>query len=284
MMRGLGYRPDPFDPRDRSASKALRVTSAPARVPRSRFTKTLDQGGLGSCTTNAAAQAVRAEMLREFVREGWSLEEAQKRVEFLSRLWGYYFARAITHDTGEDTGTYIRNVFKVLAKLGFPFESVWPYSDDASREGRFRKMPGADAVRQAYDRRVRADNAQLAVVSYSRITSAGNVRVAEVKKALSEREGRLVVFGTSVTNAFCTDMSANGGKPIEPPTNGKDIAGGHAMVWGGYDEDGPDTLNSWGDEFGDDGWFKMSWDYVAWDATQDLWVVESAPLFHAGLV
>jgi hypothetical protein len=73
-------------------------------------------------------------------------------------------------------------------------------------------------------------------------------------------------------------MTANDGKLIDPPI-GLQIAGGHAMAWGGYDANGVDTLNSWGEEYGDKGWLRMSWDYVTWQRTSDLWIVERAPIY-----
>lgn len=273
---GLGYRPDPFDHRDHDALKVIRTAVPPSSVPRSKLTKTLNQGGLGSCTCNAAGQAVRAAEIQLLIDKGATLEAAQKTSEFFSRLFAYYLARAVTHDTGEDAGTYIRLVFQVLNHFGFPPESAWDYSDDSDPQtGKFAKMPSSEAFRRAFDQRLAAENGGTTVVKYSRIPGVGYERVDNVKRA--HGDGRLVVFGTLVSNQFCTDMSANGLKPIDPPTDGN-YAGGHAMVTGGHDEKGADVLNSWSEEFGDGGWCKFSWDYIAWDQTTDLWIVERAPL------
>ena len=279
-MNGLGYRPDPPDERDHDAMKVVRLATAPASVPRSRLTRTLDQGGLGSCTTNAVAQAVRVAEIKQLVETGaMTLEDAQASVEFLSRLFPYYLARALHHETQEDSGTFIRYVFQILNTFGFPPESVWPYSDDANPDtGRFALMPSGDSFRRAFDQRLAAEAGGSTVVHYSRVPGTSYDRVDNVKRALAEE--RLVVFGTQVSRPFCSDGSANGGKPIDPPQI--DLAGGHAMVWGGYTAEGPDTLNSWGEAFGDGGWFRMSWDYVAWDRTQDIWIVERAPLISGG--
>lgn len=290
MIGGLGYKPSPPDTRDYDAAPFL-LKAAPAppeRVARSKFTRTLNQGRLGSCTTNAAAQAVRAQMVIQLVTawtaQGMSFEaalsRAQMEVEFLARLFPYYFARSITHDQGEDTGTFIRFVFQVLNKFGFPYESKYPYSDDTDpKTGKFARMPDSNAIRLAFDQRLKAEAAGVNPVKYSRILSTGYDRVMDVQRAIAAN--KLVVFGTPVTNKFASDGSANGGKPIDPPTNMKDIAGGHAMVWGGYSPSGVDTLNSWGDGYGDLGWFMMSWDYVAWSETHDLWIVDHAPDWDA---
>lgn len=279
-MRGLGYRPDPPDARDHDALKVIQTPSPPPSVPRSTLTKTLDQGGLGSCTVNAVAQAVRVAEIKQLVESGaMALDDARSVVEFLARLFPYYLARALHHETQVDSGTYIRFIFQVLNTFGFPPESAWPYDDDANPEtGPFARMPSGESFRRAFDQRLAAEAGGSSVVKYSRIYGSGYQRVDNVRRALAEE--RLVVFGTQVSNEFCGDSSANGGRPIDPPT--RDIAGGHAMVWGGYDETGADTLNSWSESFGDGGWFKMSWDYVASDMTHDLWIVERAPLISGG--
>jgi hypothetical protein len=275
-VRGLGYRVDPPDARDHDALKLIRASAPPPSAPRSKYTKTLDQGGLGSCTCNAAAQAVRCEEIKALVASGrFTLEQAQEIVEFAARLFWYYLARAISKEQHVDGGTFIRFVFQVANTFGFPPESAWSYSDDADpRTGKFASMPDSNAFRRAFDQKLASESGGSPVVQYARIASTGYARVDDVKRALADEH--LVVFGTDVSNKFCGDMSGNGGNPIDPPTG--DIAGGHAMVWGGYDAHGADTLNSWSEEFGDGGWCKFSWDYVASARTTDLWIVKKAPL------
>lgn len=298
MTRALGWRADPFDFRDKDAGQLLSIApvkALPLVVGRSPFTKVLQQGGLGACTCNAAAQIVRAAELAALVerdRLAWlaggnmaqdfnlsaSLAHWQGLVEFFSRLMAYYLARAAMHQTGIDAGTYLRLVFKILNTFGFCPESVWQYSDNADpRTGAFAKMPSGEAFRQAYDQRLAADAAGVAIVEYARIPETGHARVDACKRAMAD--GFLIGFGTDVTEDFCEDMGANDGKPIDPPSTTAKIAGGHALTMGGYNQDGPDILNSWGKEFGDQGWFRMTWDYVAWSRTSDLWICKRVPLF-----
>jgi len=276
VSHGLGYIIDTPDDRDHNALKAIKTSTAPYSVARSILTRTLDQGGLGSCTCNAAGQAIRAAEISALMAAGMGLEDAQATIEFMSRLFPYYFARAISHETQIDAGTMIRFVFMVLNTFGFCRESMWGYSDDSDpRTGKFAKMPSGAAVRAAYDQCLTAAGDK--VVHYARIASTGNARVNDVKRAIAD--GHLVVFGTSVTEAFCADMTANSMLPMAPPKVTDKIAGGHAMVWGGYHGDDFDTLNSWGEGYGDGGWFKMSAEYVAAPETSDLWIVQRAPLF-----
>lgn len=276
-MRGLGYLPDPPDPKDHDATPHLRALATPDVVARSPYTQTLDQGGLGSCTANAAGQAVRADQMRQLVEiHGQSLPDVQRVLDFPSRLFAYRLALAMDAGTIEDRGTYIRNIFKVYNEVGFPPERAWSYSDAAGDDAKFRQMPDSEAFRQAFDQKSLAMNGGNALVTYRRITSTGYDRVDDIKRA--HGGGKLVVFGTQVSQHFCADMGANGGKPIDPPI-GERIAGGHALVSGGHNTEGPDVLNSWGWSYGDAGWCRFSWDYMMWDKTTDLWVVETAPLY-----
>ena len=208
-----------------------------------------------------------------------SIARAQVALEFWSRLFPYYLARAYDHTTKEDAGTNIRTIFRAVNKFGFCAESAWPYDDNTDPKNGptpFSQMPPANAFRLAYDQRLSADNLQANVIDYARITETGDARINAIKLASSQRH--LIVFGTTVSEEFCGDMSANNGKPIAPPGPGATIAGGHAMSIGGYDADGAHIINSWSEAFGQRGWCKFAWEYMAWSQTTDLWIVRRAPL------
>lgn len=285
--RSCGWIPDPYDARDQDAVKLLASgpTTVPASADNHDLVKVIDQGALGSCTANGTAQAIRAAEIVEQVEQAVARGEdpvtalllAQASTPFMSRLFAYFLARAWEGTTLQDAGTYIRLIFASLNKYGFCSEDVWPYSDDTDpKTGAFARMPPAEAYRQAYDQRDSLVNKDAGLLSYSRITATGNSRVDAIKLAVSKRY--LIVFGTLVTNHFCSDMSANGGKPIDPPTNKVGIAGGHAMCIGGYDAQGAKIVNSWSEQFGDNGWCTFSWDYMMWPETTDLWIVKRSPL------
>ena len=260
-MRGLGYLPDPQKQvaEDWSATELLGAGSiAREASARHLVTDIFDQGALGSCTANAAMQAVHASHLKQ---------GAPAETPYGSRLFAYYFARATHHETANDSGTWLRAVFECLNKFGFCPESLWPYED--GNPGRFQRVPNMAAVRAAFD--------QHAPTQYRRIYETGYERVEVIKRAIMAQH--LVCFGTQVTQAFCDDRGANNGNPIDPPANGAPLAGGHAMCVGEYTEKDAGIVNSWGRGFGQDGWFRMSWDYIVWNRTADLWIVESAPRF-----
>ena len=300
-----GWIPDVPDARDRDARLTL-LKAVPPPPPSARnddLVKVVDQARLGACTVHGAGQAVRAAQLLEVVevaRKAWvdgskdpstfdaaaTLAAAQSRVPFWSRLFMYFLARAFDGDTANDDGTQIRLVFQAANKFGYPAESAWSYDDDSSRGAKFSRMPPAESFREAFDQRLDMANTDANLIDYSRITSTGDARVLDIQAAVAARH--LVVFGTNVTEAFCSDGSANGGLPIHVPKSSDPIAGGHAVCVGGYDADGAEIINSWSTSYGGGGptnlppgWFKFGWDYMKWSQTSDLWIVRRAPMLPA---
>jgi C1A family cysteine protease len=238
----------------------VKVSTRPPSVNlRHLILSILDQSNLGSCVTNAGAQAIRGALVAAGVAAP----------ELLSRLFAYYYARALSPgNTQVDSGTQIRCFFDVIRKIGFCPEAAWPY--DTSR---FAKMPAASAARAAFD--------QKTSFGYYSIASTGVKRIEDICTALAG--GHLVVFGTLVGDAFA---GYTAGAPALIPPSGK-ILGGHALVVDGY-KPGPsydtldfDIVNSWGPEWGVGGCCVMSDAYLAWGETRDLWIVEQAPPFSA---
>lgn len=267
IVRSLGWKKDrpkaPGETPDRLARAKLSADPPPpAASCLPLISDILDQGHLGSCTANAVAQAIRAAMNRLGVFEP----------ALASRLFLYFLARAYDHDTANDDGTFIRNVLQAAVKWGFPPESVWPYSDDASEGAPFRKMPGISVFMEAIDQ-----SKKMGAAEYYRIDSQGQDRIDDVKRAIAA--GHCVVFGTDVSDDFCSNQLGAG--PIPPPI-GKSIAGGHALTIAGYDAAGVDIVNSWGTGWGASGLCRFSWDYITWDHTDDLWIVSIVPVWMKG--
>lgn len=218
--------------------------------------KVLDQGQLGSCVSNATAQALRMRL----VAQGVSAPPLP------ARLMIYYLARAVDHATSVDAGTYPRVAMEILNKFGFAPESLWPYSDknDSSAKDPFKLMPTMEVFQAAFD--------QHAPTKYVRITSSGNQRLVDLKTAIAG--GFPVIFGCNVSEAFCQgDFDAS--KPLDPPA-AKDSAGGHCMIFEGYDGDDLTVLNSWSEDFGEKGRIKFSPKYLA--ACDDLWAIDHTPV------
>jgi C1A family cysteine protease len=254
------WKPDKPSLKDWPAAPILRaakMVTLPERVKLDRLiVDILDQGSIGSCTANAVAQGLRAAM----VRLGFLAPP------LTSRLFLYYFARAMIGTTQEDSGANIRNLFDVIRKLGFCPESAWPYYDDAMT---FKILPDAGATRLAFD--------QLGGLGYFRIDSTGAERVADVRAALAAEY--TVIFGTQVSNKFA-EFTA-GSAPLQPPGPGETILGGHALLIDGYDLVAGtfDIVNSWGSAWGADGWCRFTNAYIASSQSADFWIIETTPNF-----
>ena len=276
----LGNRPSKTDHRDHEALKLLSIekTSTPPKSATVRpNVLVLDQGQLGACTTNATAQALHVEEVKDLVAGGKTLEAALTS-PFMSRLFAYYLARAYDGTTGQDAGTEIRNVFRAISEYGYCDESFWAYSDATGAKAPFSLMPDSNAFREAFDQDGLAKKSGAPLVAYARISSTGAQRINDIKLAIAAGHG--VVFGTEVTEALC-EGDWNNGNPIVAPTSSAPIAGGHALMVGEYDGDVFGIVNSWGTGFGKDGWMFFDKSYLSWSQTTDLWVVQKAPIFSS---
>lgn len=259
--RGLGWKQSGPKEGDRDAGHLVKAAPIPVSAScRSQILSILDQGQLGSCVANATAQACRASMVRQ----------GALRPALGSRLWLYYLARAFDHDTANDDGTFGRNAFMALTQWGLPQEDLWPYSDDSSSGAPFTRMPNVDAFRAAFDQSVVSNP------RYFRIFETGSARVDAAKAAIAA--GHCVVFGTSVSHQFCEQ---DPGGTIIPPPVALSLAGGHELTIAEYDEGSFGIVNSWGSSWGQGGWCRFAPDYIAWDASDDFWIVDAAPIFSS---
>jgi C1A family cysteine protease len=239
--------------------EAARPAVFPERIKLDRLIPgILDQESLGSCAANAVAQALRAAMVHF----------GATTPTLASRLFLYYFARAMDATTQVDAGTSIRSILDVIRKLGFCPEFSWLYDDGPDK---FKLSPSSAAVRSAFD--------QLGGLGYFRIDSTGAQRVCDVRTA--NAAGYTVVFGTEVSNKFAEFKPDSA--PLDPPSAGETILGGHALLAAGYDTDFIWIVNSWGLDYGINGWLKMTDAYIADDCSADFWIIETAPNFLEAL-
>lgn len=256
-IRGLGHRPDPTkrpdEKPDRDARGILRAAPVPLKSDNLHLTKVIDQGAKGSCVANTIAQTVRAS----------HVHQGAKDPEFLSRLFSYFVSRLYHHETGVDSGTYLRYCFAGLNKFGYCPESSWTYDDGPDK---FKKMPSGAAFHDAYD--------QISPTDYQRIFTTGKERLDDIKRALGQ--GFLVAFGTPVSNDFCSNVGTD--VPIAPPVN-LSIAGGHAMCVVDHDGDVFRIINSWSTDWGQAGYCHFKADYLSWSQTDDVWICRAAPKF-----
>lgn len=244
MGRGFGWLKDPPDPRDYRygpPSTVLAAPFAPKVDIRPGMPPIYDQLQLGSCSSNATNACV---------------EHAERKATDpdsgrLSRLWTYFYAREKINTLESDSGSFIRDNFKVTAERGVPREMYWPYDI-----ARFRERPPE-----------RASAIQHQVLEYRSILDG-----SEQDLLACLNEGYPFAFGFPVYESFLS-IGADGKWNPQP---GESIIGYHAVVSVGYDHTsrakfpgGHEIIrNSWGRGFGYRGHFFVPRGFIAregWD-------------------
>lgn len=208
-----------------------------------------DQDALGSCTANALAAAFEYEQIKE------------KLHDFMpSRLFIYYGERFLEDTVLTDSGAAISDGIKVLSTKGVCPESEWPY--DISK---FTVEPLPNIYTDALKHKV---------------SSAKRVNVSVLDFKTMINLGQPVVFGFKVYESFETNIKEDGIMPM-PKIHAEKYMGGHAVVAVGYDDNMTAkhrkgylyVRNSWGTEFGKNGYFWMPYDYVNRQNVNDPWVI-----------
>lgn len=256
---GLGYLADEPDERDRLFAARLQSVGFDAdELPESVDHRlhlpagaTLHQGPLGSCVWNALSYALTQQ---RFV-QGFAYDP-------LSRLFGYWHSRNQHGATDFDSGTYIRTSVKILNRLGRVSERIYPYVvDDLGRDRpRFTRKPPPYVLMGAHDKKL---------VTYERIYGSGDERRDQIRAAVAS--ARSVVFGTDVSRDFVNYQERSDRMQIWPtPTSS---VGGHAMAIVGYDPQSVTIAQSWGKGWGQDGFARLSWDWILASMTRDIWSI-----------
>ena len=246
-IKRYGWIPDLPDRRDRMfAVSAATLGALPSSVDlRARCPAVYDQGMLGSCT----AQAIAAAHAFDQAKQG------QTDVFTPSRLFIYYYERAIEGTVDQDSGAMIRDGIKSVAKQGAPHERLWPYVI-----AKFRQKPPAAAARDA---------AQHQALLYQRIPRT----IDQFRGCLAQ--GYPFVFGFTVYESFeDRTVARTGDVPMPRPV--ESVLGGHAVLAVGYD-DGRERFvirNSWGTAWGRAGYFTMPYAYLLDpDLSDDFWTI-----------
>ncbi|MCE2951045.1 MAG: C1 family peptidase [Alphaproteobacteria bacterium] len=227
-----------------------------------------DQGELGSCTAHSLEGCIKAEMIR-----------ATGKFTNFARLAHYYHARDImglaegneNEYLDQDSGATIADAAQSI-DYGLIPESVLPYTDQGDA---FKRQPKPSA----YKAGLKYFNST--GVSYNKVAP----NVDAIKGYLNK--GKTVMFGITLYESF---MSANVAKtgivPVPNPAS-EQIAGGHAMLFVGYDD--RQTVsgkanpyyqhfivrNSWSTNWGDKGYCYIPYSMVtsssSGGALYDLW-------------
>ncbi|HEX4737215.1 MAG TPA: C1 family peptidase [Allosphingosinicella sp.] len=243
-----GWVPDFPDARDHLYSAPIAaIGPLPAKVDlRPGCPPVYNQGQLGSCTANAIGAAV------QFDRKKQGLSP-----DFMpSRLFIYYNERDIEGTVGNDNGAQIRDGVKSVATTGVCPEDDCPYDI-----AKFTDKPSP----QAY-----ADAARTRVSSYCRVARS----LMQMKGCLAA--GYPFVFGFSVYDSFEGEEVAQTGVLQMPDLSKETLLGGHAVLAVGYDDAEQRFLvrNSWGDGWGQQGYFTMPYSYLLEaNLSDDMWTL-----------
>jgi C1A family cysteine protease len=206
-----------------------------------------NQGDLGSCTGHAIVGALEYE---ENVQ--------QEQVVQLSRLFVYYNERAIEGTIYEDSGAEIRDGIKATAQYGVAKEDLWPYDP-----AQFTVKPSLEAYNDAMNRRA------LQYQSVAQTLDAMTHCLAVFK--------RPIVMGIQVFESFESEEVARTGVVPMPRVGYEQCLGGHAVLCVGYDLDKEVFIfrNSWGEDWGDKGYFYLPFAYVLTpNLAEDFWTIQ----------
>lgn len=241
-----GWKPDVPDKRDLFFSTPFVGIELPTQIDlRPYCPDVYDQGELGSCTANALAGAYEFDLQKQSITP-----------YVPSRLFIYYNERVIENTVDSDSGAQIRDGIKVISNVGAAIEDLWPY--DITQ---FAVRPSAQVYLEAKQHKA---------LSYQRISQ----NINDLKTCLASSYP--FVFGFSVYDSFeSQEVAANGIVPM--PSASESMLGGHAVMCVGYDDAKKAFIvrNSWGDSWGDKGYFYLPYDYMTDDnLASDFWVVK----------
>jgi C1A family cysteine protease len=243
MIRKWGWKPDIPDQRDFAFKRITRLKVIDKIDLRLFCPKVEDQEDLGSCTANAGVG------LYEFVE---LKQKTEKPFWDASRLFLYYNTRVIEGTVNEDSGAYIRDTMKALAKYGVCPEKEWPYIVD-----RFADKPPKSNYTHALKHKA---------LTYRRLET-----LEDMLGCLAD--GFPFEFGFAVYESF--QKIGKSGIMLMPKKTER-LLGGHAVMAVGYDQKKKWLIvrNSWGEGWGDKGYFYMPFAYATnRNLSDDFWVV-----------
>lgn len=228
-----------------------------------------DQKSLNTCTIFSGIALI----------EYWFQKEFGRR-EDLSALFLYKTARDLMQRSG-DTGVSAQATMQAMALFGVPPEDYWPYQED-----RLDDVPPTFCY--AY-----AQNYQS--LKYFRLDSAevsADKQLLMLKIRATLAAGIPCMFGLTLYSSVYHERNTSRGR-IPYPSDRDTIIGGHTLVAVGYNDRKeleqasgiPSTSgallvrNSWGAEWGKQGYGWLPYDYVLQGLTSDWWSVTKAEWF-----
>ena len=237
-----GAKVDSNDDRDRKKVYIKAEAPTGSRKPtvdlRGYIHMVYNQGELSSCTANALCAAYALDLVKQ---PGFDYFNP-------SRLFLYYNTRDYEGTTQTDDGASIRDTIKALNRKGVCKEADWPYETS-----KFHSKPPC----RCYDS-AQGNN----LYKYERLTHWQDI---DQLKACLMVDNCPFVFGFKVYDSFYS-IKRDGKMPIpsHQEKTGKGHVGRHAVVAVGYNDHTRciTVLNSWGEEWGDGGYFYMPYSFI----------------------
>jgi C1A family cysteine protease len=244
---GYGWVPDLPDQRDHlfSVSPTVLAKLPPSADLTKKCPPVYNQGELGSCTANAIGAAIEFDHMKQ------KLHKLRP-----SRLFIYFNERVIENSVDSDSGAMIRDGIKSVNKQGACPESLWPYDIN-----KFTDKPTKECYKEA---------AKHKAVSYQRLLPSLN----QLKGCLAS--GFPFVFGFTVYESFESQKVAKTGV-VPMPSTRESILGGHAVLAVGYNDANQRFIvrNSWGKDWGKNGYFTMPYPYLTdTNLSDDFWTIK----------
>ena len=258
-LKQLGQKNSVKEMLERIGVTKVARTSLPNSIDLRQWCSPIEsQGGLGSCTANAGVG-----MVEYFERKAYA-----KHID-ASRLFLYKATRNLSHWTG-DTGAHLRTTMAAMVLFGVPPEEYWPYEiSEFDKE--------SPAFCYAF-----AQNYQ--AINYYRLDQPNLSRedlLARIKTNIAAQLPSM--FGFTVYNSI--SQAVNTGE-IPFPIPGEKVIGGHAVMAIGYDDKAkikntnPGGVeyrgallirNSWGLDWGRNGYGWLPYEYVLKYLAVDWW-------------
>ena len=242
VVRYYGAKPDNPDPRDHSKTYSKEEIPSSPTVDLRKYVKCVyDQGDLGSCTANALCGAYALDLQKQSKTLGGGFEYFNP-----SRLFLYYNTREYKGNTKTDSGASIRDTVKALNREGVCYESYWPYNTL-----RYTERPPDYCYKAAQGNNL---------CKYERLRQ----NIDQFCACLNDNCP--FVFGFKVYNSFDNSSNRNYGNTSTPTwkERRKQPRGLHAVMAVGYDDTKKRIVaaNSWGQEWGDHGYFHLPYDFI----------------------